>query len=173
MLECCCWELPSCKQLFHYFMEASFATISAGHSAKSALLDSTVTPLGGPSSSGLVAFFFGLFLNCLSSACSFNNDAKVQMMQTQSLQSFSRSSCTAVLSLLIQLPITNDHQIQRFISLRPQMDSSEQKLNCSKTVQKTLLYFSGGARCLLITRQCCKMLMKMRCLLILSIIRSR
>lgn len=58
MLECCCWELPSCKQPFHYFMEASFATISAGHSAKSAFLDSTVTPLGGPSSSGLVAFFF-------------------------------------------------------------------------------------------------------------------
>lgn len=171
MLECCYLELPSCRQPFHYFMEANFTTISAGRSAKSAFLDSTVTALRRPSSS--VLDFFDLFLDWLSQACSFNNDAKVQTLQKQSLQSFSLSSCTVILSLLIQLQIANDHQIQRFISLRPQMDSSEQKLNCCKAVQKTLLYFSGGASCLLSTGQCCKMLMKMRCLLSFSVTRSR
>lgn len=61
MLECCCLELPSCKQPFHYFMEANFTTISAGHSAKSAFLDSTVTALRRPSSSMLRGFFFVYF----------------------------------------------------------------------------------------------------------------
>lgn len=69
ILECCCLELPSCKQPFHYFMEACFTTISAGRSATSAFLDSTVTALRRPSSS--VLGFFYLFLNWLSQACSF------------------------------------------------------------------------------------------------------
>lgn len=60
MLEYCCLELPSCKQPFHYFMEANFTAISAGHSAKSAFLDSTVTAQRRPSSTELGFLFFVL-----------------------------------------------------------------------------------------------------------------
>lgn len=63
MLECCFLELPSCKLPFHYFVEANFTAsicqlISSAHSAKSALLGSTVTALRRPSSSGLIFFVY-------------------------------------------------------------------------------------------------------------------
>lgn len=75
MLEFCCLELPSCKLPFHYFMEANFTAISAGHSAKSAFLDSTESQLWeDPPVLGWFFFFF--FLNWLSHACSFNNQLK-------------------------------------------------------------------------------------------------
>lgn len=49
-----------CKQPFHYSVKTNFTTISDGHSVKSAFVDSTVTALRRPSSSGFV-FCGGVF----------------------------------------------------------------------------------------------------------------